>query len=162
MGNMSTGCSAAVAKQPRIVVAEDDFEMRRLVADCLRKEGYEVHEVADGDQLLVRVEDSFFLRRVPAPVDLFLTDIRMPVYTGLDIVSGLRDAGLNTPVIIMTAFGNTETRERADALGASLLEKPFKLDELRRLVKRLLHPDEPGQAPESKGEKYEISNSGRH
>jgi len=127
-----------VDQPARIVVAEDDFEMRRLVADCLRKEGYEVHEVADGAQLLLRIEDSFFLRSVPAPIDLFVTDIRMPVHTGFEIVRGLREAGLKTPVVIMTAFGNPETRERAEALGAALLDKPFKMEVLRALVRRLL------------------------
>ncbi len=112
--------------------------MRRLVADCLRKDGYEVHEVRDGAELLLRIEDSFFLRQVPAPIDLFVTDIRMPVYTGIEIVSGLRDAGMHVPVVIMTAFGNAETRERAEELGAALLDKPFKMDALRALVRRLL------------------------
>jgi DNA-binding response OmpR family regulator len=128
----------AVGRPARIVVAEDDFEMRRLVADCLRNEGYEVHEVADGAQLLLRIEDSFYLRRVPITVDLFVTDIRMPVYTGFEIVRGMREAGLRMPVVIMTAFGNPETRERAAALGATLLDKPFKLKDLRALVRRLL------------------------
>ena len=139
--------AANVDRPARIVVAEDDFEMRRLVADCLRKEGYEVHEVADGAELLLRIEDSFFLRRVPAPVDLFVTDIRMPVYTGLEIVNGMREAGMAMPVVIMTAFGNPETRERAEALGAALLDKPFKMEALRALVRRLLrqHPTRSSQ-----------------
>jgi len=124
--------------EARIIVAEDDFEMRRLVADCLRKEGHEVHEVADGAELLLRIEDSFFLRSVPVPVDLFVTDIRMPVYTGLELVRGMREVGLTMPVIIMAAFGTTETREQAEALGAALLDKPFKLEDLRTLVRRLL------------------------
>jgi DNA-binding response OmpR family regulator len=127
-----------VDRPARIVVAEDDFEMRRLVADCLRKEGYEVQEAADGGELLLRIEDDLVMRRNPVPVDLFVTDIRMPVYTGLEIVTGLREAGLDMPVIIMTAFGNPETRERAEALGAALLDKPFKMEQLRALVRRLL------------------------
>lgn len=127
-----------VDRPARIVIAEDDFEMRRLVADCLRREGYEVHEVADGAELLLRIEDSFFMRRTPVPIDLFITDIRMPVYTGLEIVSGMREAGLEMPVVIMTAFGNPETREKAEALGAALLDKPFKMEALRALVRRLL------------------------
>jgi DNA-binding response OmpR family regulator len=131
-------CPSAPGRPARIVVAEDDLEMRRLVVDCLRKEGYEVHEVADGAQLLLRIEDSFFLRQAPVPIDLFVTDIRMPAYTGLEILSGLREVGLQTPVVIMTAFGNVETRERAEALGATLLDKPFKMDALRALVRRLL------------------------
>jgi two-component system, NtrC family, response regulator AtoC len=127
-----------VERPARIVIAEDDFEMRRLVADCLRREGYEVHEVADGAELLVRIEDSFFLRCIPVPIDLFVTDIRMPVYTGLEIVGGMREAGLEVPVVIMTAFGNPETRKKAEALGAALLDKPFKMEALRALVRRLL------------------------
>ncbi|MEO7037563.1 MAG: response regulator [Polyangiaceae bacterium] len=153
---------SSAVRHARVVVAEDDFEMRRLVADCLRKEGYEVHEVADGDQLLVRIEDSYFLRRVPMPVDLFVTDIRMPVYTGLEIVSGLREAGLTTPVIIMTAFGNAETRERAEALGATLLDKPFKLEQLRGLVRRVLHSDSLVQEDKHPGAEDEAPDRGRH
>ena len=127
-----------VPRSAHIVVAEDDFEMRRLVTDCLRKEGYQVQEVADGDQLLIKIEASFCVLRGQTPVDLFITDIRMPVYTGLELVSGLREAGLRTPVIIMTAFGNAETSERAEALGAKLLNKPFKLEALRALVRQQL------------------------
>ncbi|MEO6600089.1 MAG: response regulator [Polyangiaceae bacterium] len=127
-----------VHRPAHIVVAEDDTEMRRLVSDCLRKEGYVVHEVTDGEQLLLRIEDSFFLSRSPVPVDLFVSDIRMPIYTGLELVGGLREAGVSTPVIIMTAFGNAETRLRAEALGAKLLNKPFKMEALRALVHQQL------------------------
>lgn len=136
-----------VDRPARIVVAEDDFEMRRLVADCLRREGYEVHEAQDGAELLVRVEDAFSLTPAPVRVDLFVTDVRMPVYTGLEIVSGLREAGLSMPVVIMTAFGNAETRQKAEALGAALLDKPFKMEALRVLVRRLLRLD--GQVSEN-------------
>lgn len=135
---VAESATADVERPARIVIAEDDFEMRRLVADCLRREGYEVQEVADGAQLLWRIEDSFFLRALPLPIDLFVTDIRMPVYTGLEIVSGMREAGLQMPVVIMTAFGNPETRAKAEALGAALLDKPFKMEALRALVRRLL------------------------
>jgi len=143
----SSGAHSVFVPSPsttaRIMVAEDDFELRRLVADCLRKEGYEVHEVADGAELLLRIEDSFFLRQVPVPIDLFVTDIRMPVYSGVEIVRGLREAGMHMPVVIMTAFGNPETRECAESLGAVLLDKPFKLEALRAVVRRLLHQVSP-------------------
>lgn len=132
-----------VDRPARIVVAEDDFEMRRLVADCLRKEGYEVHKAADGAQLLLRIESSLVLGTVAEPVDLIVTDIRMPVYTGLELVLGLREAGLDVPVVIMTAFGNADTRARASELGAALLDKPFKMEELRALVRRLFREEWP-------------------
>jgi DNA-binding response OmpR family regulator len=126
-----------VDRPARIIVAEDDREMRRLVADSLREDGYEVHEVADGAELMVRLEDAFFLNRTP-PIDLFVTDIRMPGHTVMHIVSSLRGAGVHVPGVIITAFGNTETRDQAAALGAELLEKPFKMGALRALVRYLL------------------------
>ncbi len=109
-----------------------------------------MHEVADGAELLLRIEDSFFMRRIPVPIDLFITDIRMPVYTGLEIVSGMREAGLEMPVVIMTAFGNLETRERAEALGATLLDKPFKMEAMRALVRHGFWVRDPDSANQRK------------
>ena len=126
-----------VDRPARIVVAEDDREMRRLVADSLREDGYEVYEVADGAELMVQLEDAFFLGRTP-PIDLFVTDIRMPTHTGLHVVRSLRGAGIYVPGVVITAFGNSETRDEAVALGAELLEKPFKMAALRALVRYLL------------------------
>jgi len=63
----------------------------------------------------------------------------MPKYTGLEIVSGLRGAGMHMPVVIMTAFGNAEARLQAEQLRAVLLDKPFKMEALRTRVRRLLN-----------------------
>jgi len=131
---------STVPPRARIVVAEDDFEMRRLVSDCLRKAGHEVHEVIDGSTLLRRVESSLMVRTT---VDLVVTDVRMPGYSGLEIVSCLREAGVHVPVVLMTAFGNLETQQRAEQLGATLIDKPFKMQELKALVDRLLHEAQP-------------------
>jgi DNA-binding response OmpR family regulator len=70
--------------------------------------------------------------------DLIVSDLRMPVCSGLDIVKGLREAHWNTPVILMTAFGDDETRARADKLGALLFDKPFQMNVLRLVVRNLL------------------------
>jgi CheY-like chemotaxis protein len=126
------------SRPSRVLVAEDDDEMRRLVVEALQKEGYEVIGVPDGNHLLIRITSHYRLRPDPEPIDLIVTDIRMPVVSGLDIVQSLRDAGWTTPVVIMTAFGNVETRLRANALGAVLLDKPFELDLLRTVVRNLL------------------------
>jgi len=109
--------------------------MRRLVSECLRKAGYEVHEVVDGPALLRYAEGSLMIR---ARTDLVVTDVRMPGYSGLEIVTCLREAGVHVPVVIMTAFGNLEIQQRAEQLGATLLDKPFKMDELKAVVERLL------------------------
>jgi len=125
--------------------------MRRVVADALRRAGYEVVEESDGGGLLVRVAA---IRAFDTTVDLFdliVTDIRMPVCNGLAIVHWLREAKRNTPVVLMTAFGDDETRARVRKLGAVLLDKPFTMDALTSLVRELLStpPLEAGPGPVS-------------
>jgi CheY-like chemotaxis protein len=122
----------------RILVAEDEPSMRRLVADALRGEGYEIVEVADGGRLLVDLASRLKRGEGADSLDLIISDIRMPVCTGLQILAALREAHWTTPVILMTAFGDAATRRHAESLAATLLDKPFDVDALRRAVSRLL------------------------
>lgn len=117
--------------RPRVLVAEDDAQMRRLVVEALRHDGYEVDEVHDGGQLLGAASQS-------ADIDLIISDIRMPAFTGMQILAALRNAGSGVPVILMTAFGDDETRAHAERLGAILFDKPFALDDLRTAVMNML------------------------
>jgi DNA-binding response OmpR family regulator len=128
----------SLPQRPRVLVADDDTEMRRLVAESLRKDDYDVVEEVDGGRLLVRIAAIYAFERTVDPFDLIVSDIRMPVCSGLDIVKGLRDAHWRTPVILMTAFGDDETRRRAEALGALLFDKPFQMKTLRLAVRSLL------------------------
>jgi DNA-binding response OmpR family regulator len=112
--------------------------MRRLVVESLRKDGYEVIEEPDGGRLLVRVAAIYSFDRTIDPFDIIVSDIRMPVCSGLDIVQGLRDAHWTTPVILMTAFGDEAIRARTEALGAMLFDKPFQMGALRAAVRNLL------------------------
>jgi CheY-like chemotaxis protein len=127
----------------RILVAEDDAEMRRLVTDALREDGYEVVELADGGRLLVDIAAR--LKAAPEgdyeDIDLIVSDIRMPICTGLQILEALRQAHWRTPVILMTAFGDKATRRQAESLRAVLFDKPFDLDDLRTAVANLLPSD---------------------
>ena len=128
------------ARPARILVAEDDVEMRRLVIESLRRDGHDPVDITDGGQLLVHLTNFYRLHPQPDPIDLVVTDIRMPVCSGLEIVQGLRDAEWTTPIIIMTAFGDAETRAQAKSLGAVLLDKPFKMRALRAIVRAMLAP----------------------
>lgn len=125
-------------RHARILVAEDDVEMRRLVIESLRADGHDAVDVTDGGQLLIQITNFYRLRPNPEPIDLVVTDIRMPVCSGLEIVEALRNAKWTTPIVIMTAFGDQQTRARAKDLGAILLDKPFKMKTLRALVRVLL------------------------
>ncbi len=112
--------------------------MRSLVAQCLRRDAHDVFEVGDGARLLVRIGRQYRVDEPERRIDLIVTDLRMPLVTGLAILRGLRAAHCTTPVILMTAFGDDQIRREAGELGAELLDKPFSMDSLRELARRLL------------------------
>ena len=112
--------------------------MLEVVALTLRNEGYDVVEERDGGRLLVRVAAIYTFGGTVDPIDLIVSDICMPVCSGLDILQGLRDAHWSTPVILMTALRDDDVRRRATNLGASLLEKPVRMADLLAEVKALL------------------------
>jgi DNA-binding response OmpR family regulator len=123
------------SKQLRIVLAEDDYEMRRLLCDALRREGHDVIEAKNGSELLERVETEL---RHHAGLNAVITDVCMPGFTGLQALDWLqRVRSLHVPLIVITAFGDRRVREQARRLGADLLEKPFDLDELRARIRKI-------------------------
>jgi two-component system, cell cycle response regulator CpdR len=130
--------TGAATQRPRlrILVAEDDHEMRRLVVDAMRKDGHEVVEASDGRELLIQVTAAS--KPPGTQFDAVISDIRMPVCSGLAIIEVLRKARWPIPVILMTAFGDEETKARAAEAGALLLHKPFALADLRAAVRTFL------------------------
>ena len=112
----------------RVLVVDDDGDIRELVNARLTSEGYDVHVAASGVELLRAIE-SINAQRWPLDgVDLILLDNRMPGMTGLEMVRRLRVAHWQTPAILMTAFPESATRTEAAAIGAQILPKPFSLD----------------------------------
>ncbi len=106
--------------------------MRRLVVEILRKDGHEVLEAADGRGLFA-VLTAMVTDTLSFPtLDLILSDVRMPVHNGLDVLEQLDRGRLS--VILMTAFADDETRCRAATLGAVLLDKPIAVSTLRAAV----------------------------
>jgi two-component system cell cycle response regulator CpdR len=123
----------------RVLVAEDDPEMRRLVVEALRKDGHDVIEASDGGRLLVHLAEAFDRDPTLACLDVVVSDMRMPVCSGLDLFERLAEARWKVPFILMTAFGDEDTRRRAERIGAVLLDKPLSLDVLRATVARMAH-----------------------
>jgi CheY-like chemotaxis protein len=118
---------------PRILLAEDDAEMRALVSGDLRRAGYGVVECADGAALLRRLESGSGAQGMG--VDLVVADLRMPELTGLEVLERLRGADPFMPFIVVTAFGSENTRRAAARLGAmAVLDKPFEIADLLHLV----------------------------
>lgn len=122
-----------------VVLAEDDSEMRHMVADGLRRDGYFVEEIADGMELLERIG-----RAGEEPLDLVVSDVLMPGNTGIEALLALRNpfrVGVcDTPVILITAFADDEVADQAERLGAILFAKPFDVDDLRTAAINLVQP----------------------
>jgi len=121
----------------RVLLAEDDREMRRLVVEALRKDGHDVIEASDGGRLLVRLAELFDKDPSMAAVDIIVSDVRMPICSGLELIERMFEARWKVPCILMTPFGDEEIRGRAEAVGALLLDKPLRLDDLREAVRRI-------------------------
>lgn len=123
----------------RVLVADDDVDMRRLVSHALKKDGCEVIEVADGAELLDYVGSSLLKENHVVRPDIIISDIRMPGFNGLQILAGLRKARWETPIILMTALDDQKTYADAARLGAAaLFQKPFDTNHLRRAVRELV------------------------
>jgi len=115
-----------------VVLAEDDHELRRLLASALRSDGHSVLEASDARELREHLLGG------PMP-DLVVSDVRMPGESGLDVLRWLRSTGSKVPVVMITAFGDAEAHAEAKACGAAaMFDKPFEIDDLRTAVLHLV------------------------
>jgi len=129
--------SLALARR-RVLVAEDDPSLRRLIVTVLQDGGYDVIEAEDGVQLLQHIEQLVSAQCAPSDSFVVVTDVNMPGLSGLDVLAVLRCALARARVVLITAFGDAETRAEARELGAvTVLDKPFDLDALRAVVDRI-------------------------
>lgn len=127
-------------RRPRVLLAEDDAALRALLARLLRQEGCDVIEACDGLDLFSRIEAEVNTSgRKAHSIALVVSDIRMPGLSGLEVLSILRCGFWDTPVILLTAFGDDRTHAEARELGATrVFDKPFDLDEFRRVVREMV------------------------
>ena len=115
----------------QILLAEDEPEMRAMLARRLRARGHRVIEATDGLRLHALVAD-LILSGPPMPlIDLVISDVRMPGMSGMEVLALLRRDDRQTPIILITAFGDDELHAEARRLGAfAVFDKPFDLDDL--------------------------------
>jgi DNA-binding response OmpR family regulator len=118
-----------------VVLAEDDHDLRSMLATLLRKDGYRVFEVGDGGGLFTGMARDSFEGMALGDNVLLVTDARMPNKDGLSVVRALKEAGRRPRFMLMTAFGEPELHEEAGRLGAlAVFDKPFDFDDLRRAI----------------------------
>jgi DNA-binding response OmpR family regulator len=117
-----------------VLVAEDDADLRHLIAATLRLDGYEVVEAEDGADLQDWADLALWNSR-RAPLDAVVTDLHLPRFTALEVLAKLRGKPWKTPVILITAFGDAGARRKAHDLGVQIvLDKPIELNDLRAIV----------------------------
>ena len=107
----------------RILIVDDEENIRHMLSILLQKEGYEVSAVGDGEEALKSL--------LAQQWDLALCDVRMPKMGGLELIDAVVARDISTTVIAMSAFGNREMAVEALKRGAyDYIDKPFKRDEI--------------------------------
>jgi DNA-binding response OmpR family regulator len=121
----------------RVLVVEDDDDMRRLITRALIKDGYLAIGARDVAEALDWLGDPVADAR--PRFDLVVTDVRLPGASGIDLVERIRAADWALNIIVITAFGSAALHEGARRLGAAaVLDKPFDLDDLRWVIGQVL------------------------
>ena len=114
----------------RILVVDDDCALRKVMAISLAERGFRVHQLGSGVDL-TRVVETLSTNAWPEEgVDLIIIDLKMPGVDGIEALRALRASGDSTPVLLITAFPESDARARAAELGIPLLAKPFRLSAL--------------------------------
>src|SRR6201987_2350974 len=140
---------------PAILIVEDEAKMRRLLELNLGEDGFSTFSAEDAEAGLKLLREN--------PIDLVVTDLKLPGMSGLDFLHKAKEQNASLPVVVMTAFGSVETAVEAMKAGASdYVLKPFSLAEMRMVVhKELDHSrlqEENRSLREALGQKYSHPN----
>ncbi len=117
------------SRRKRVLVVDDEEDLTWSISKHLAKDvdKYELICVNSGVEALEVLSQL--------PVDLVISDIRMPEISGLELLTKIKDAYPNTKVVIMTAYGSSEVQDEANKLGClKYIEKPFEINEIRQLI----------------------------
>ena len=129
----------------RILLVEDEHGLRLTLQDRLQAEGYRVETASEGDEGFSKASAGGF--------DLIILDVMLPNRNGIDICRDLRQAGHNTPILMVTARGQTVDKVLGLKIGADdYLTKPFEMLELLARIEALLRRSAPRRAPSASHE----------
>ena len=120
---------------PKILIVEDEPAMQLGLKDNLEFEGYEIDLAGDGETAVDKISNGSF--------DLILLDIMLPKLSGLEVCKKIRKAGIETPIIFLTAKGQEIDKVIGLEIGADdYITKPFSLREMLARVKAVLRRSE--------------------
>lgn len=127
---LARGSAKAINDRKRILYAEDDAQLRELLARALNRKGYSVVPVGDGLAALEAAREGGF--------DLLITDNDMPRLTGLELIARLRLTGSPLPIIVTSAISHSVEGPEHSWLGlAACLQKPFELQDLLTIISEI-------------------------
>lgn len=116
---------------PHVILVEDDALVRKLLEKRLLLSGWEVSALRDGSSLLERIAQR--------PADLILLDLGLPGADGLTLVEQIRAQGINTPILVLTAYELPHLHATVRGTGANdLMQKPYDQEELIERMRRLM------------------------
>jgi two-component system response regulator AtoC len=119
----------------RVLIADDEKNMRWVLSEALTAEGYEVAQAVDGKEALAAIDEQ--------PPDVMVLDHKMPSPDGMEVLRRIRAKGETFPIIMLTAHGNVATAVEAMKAGATeYLTKPFDLEELKLSIDKAVRISE--------------------
>lgn len=123
--------SSVEADKNKILIAEDDQSISRLIAYKLEKEDYNIKVIEEGDKVLAEIKDDDY--------DALLLDLMLPVLDGMQVLKKLREENIMLPVLVLSAKSQEEDILKGLNAGADeYLTKPFRPDELLLRLKKML------------------------
>jgi DNA-binding response OmpR family regulator len=122
---------AKTMTRARVLIVEDNTAFRALMADVLALEGCKVTEAFDATSMRWHMRVRGLEEYPDEPFDLIITDIQMPGESGLISLEWLRLRGCPIPVVVVTSFPELTTQAQVNRLSATLLPKPFSLNDFR-------------------------------
>src|SRR3989338_6388842 len=118
-------------QKAKILVVDDEESLREFLEIMLKRDGYEVETAANGELALNLLKKKSF--------DIVITELQMPKVHGMEVLAKAKDMDPQLVVMVITAFGSTESAVEAMKLGAyDYITKPFKIDEIKLIVKKAL------------------------
>lgn len=112
----------------RVLIVDDNREIRAILEEYLREEGYAAEGAGDGNEALAKHGESRF--------DLIITDLNMPGMTGMELIKAISKEESSTEFIIITGYASLDTAIEAVKAGAfDYIVKPFRIEELRVVIK---------------------------
>jgi CheY-like chemotaxis protein len=133
VGTTTSAASAEVGSElARILIVDDDADLRAMVEGILTRRGYFVRGAADGDEALEEVRQDHF--------DLIITDLGMPRVDGIDLLYALRASNVDADVLVVSATDSIPRAVEAVKLGAAdYIAKPFEPAALEKIVRSILN-----------------------